>query len=45
VFKDTNIEIKPDDLVEVKDHQYLLQLSNVIFTQTKEWAFSKLQII
>jgi hypothetical protein len=36
VFKDTNIEIKPDDLVEVKDHQYLLQLSNVIFTQTKE---------
>ncbi len=42
VFKDTNIETKPDDLVQVQDHQYLLQLSNVIFNQKKECAFSKL---
>jgi hypothetical protein len=34
IFRDTNIEIKPEDLVQVPDHQYLSQLSNVIRNQT-----------
>ncbi len=34
IFRDTNIEIKPEDLVQVPDHQYLSQLSSVIRKQT-----------
>ncbi len=36
IFRDTNIDIKLHDLVEVPFPQYLLQLSNVISNQTKE---------
>jgi hypothetical protein len=36
IFRDTNIDIKPEDLVQVPDHQYLLQLSNVIRNQTNK---------
>ncbi len=36
IFRDTNIDIKPEDLVQVLDHQYLLQLSNVIRNQTNK---------
>ncbi len=36
IFRDTNIDIKPEDLVQVSDHQYLLQLSNVIRNQTRK---------
>ncbi len=35
-FRDTNIDIKLEDLVQVPDHQYLLQLSNVIRNQTNK---------
>jgi hypothetical protein len=34
IFRDTNIEIKPEDLVQVPDHQYLSKLSSVIRNQT-----------
>jgi hypothetical protein len=36
IFQDTNIDIKPYDLVQVADHNYLIQLSNFIRSQTKE---------
>jgi hypothetical protein len=36
IFLDTKIDIKLDDLVQVPDHHYLSQLSNVIRNQTNE---------
>jgi hypothetical protein len=36
IFRDTNITIELHDLVQVQDHQYLLQLSNDFNNQTKE---------
>jgi hypothetical protein len=36
IFQDTNIEINLYDLVQVTDHNYLIQLSNLINSQKKE---------
>ncbi len=36
IFRDINIDIKLQDLVQVPDRQYLLQLSKAISNQTKE---------
>ncbi len=36
IFQDTNIDIKPYDLVRVTDHNYLIELPNLIRNQTKE---------
>jgi UDP-N-acetyl-D-mannosaminuronate dehydrogenase len=36
IFRDTNISMKQEDLVQVLNHRYLLQLSNVIRKQTKK---------
>jgi hypothetical protein len=36
IFRNTNIDIKPHDLVRVPFPQYLLQLSKIISNETKE---------